>query len=366
MKKNKPFSAVVYIKENKERTAVCVLMMFLGTLMFLAGNYIYSQTNMCYVDEKYSDSFVRTSYVANDEDGKDFYSFVDDVEKDEKLKSVKASPRGFGGLPFMSVLDMKCGVDSYVFNSVEDMQAVFEHRGIECDLSDCKNESIVISRDLANNRGIKLGDKLDKSFDGALPFAVTVDAIIDDGSYATYYIYEDEQFCRLNIYSDEMEGEELYSYVRSLIGDRKVHIDAPLREGFESVYSIYNLLFYLIDVLIGVVLAVSINLVVSGHYMKRKYEFGVYMAIGKKKRDIKRKVAAEILLMEGIAIIIGAAVMLLFTYLINELYYIPSGRHLLYFSPLGIFGELLCTALVVIPLIILNGRKMCRADVTEF
>ena len=69
---------------------------------------------------------------------------------------------------------------------------------------------------------------------------------------------------------------------------------------------------------------------------------------------------------EGIALAIGTAVILLFTYLINELYYIPSGRHLVYCSPLGAFGEILCILLVTIPLIFSNSRSMCKADVTEF
>ncbi|MBE5933960.1 MAG: FtsX-like permease family protein, partial [Lachnospiraceae bacterium] len=106
--------------------------------------------------------------------------------------------------------------------------------------------------------------------------------------------------------------------------------------------------------------------VVTGQYMKRIYEFGVYRALGRSKREVKTKVAAEIIGMNVMACAIGIGISSIFTYLINELLYIPTGRYLLYFSDLGIKGFLLCDLLVVIPLVLSKGRMMCKADVTEF
>ena len=366
MKINSPLSAAKYLKENKDRTALCVFMMFLETLMFLAGNYINSEISSYKVDMKYSDSYVITCAESDDEDYKDFNSFVEDVKNDSKLQYVMTTGYGFSGFTYNTVLNLQFGSHGFVFNSVEDMKKVFDHWGIDADLSNCKNGSIVISRDLANNRGIRLGDKLDRSFEEHLNYDVTVDAIIDDGSYSVYYIYEDSQLVRINIFSDTMEGDELYNYVYKLLGNRKVAVYQSVRDIMEDQLSIFDTLFYIVDILISIVLAFTINLVVSGHYMKRKFEFGIYMALGKSKGNIRKKIAAEILIMEGIALAVGTAVILLFTYLINELYYIPSGRHLVYCSPLGIFGALLCMLLVTIPLILSNSRSMCRADVTEF
>ena len=368
MKNKSPLSAAVYLKANKGRTAVCIFMMFLETLMFLTGNYIHSEIAAFDVDVKYSDSYVETSCQSNDENYRDFYAFVDDIENDDKLESVRLTAQGVGGFAFNSVLNLEFGGRGYVFNSVDDMKKVFDHWGIECDLTNCKDRSIVVSKTLADNRGIKLGDKLDKSFDGNLEFEVMVDAIIDDGSMAVYYIYEvePENLLRINIFSDTMEGEELYDYVRKIAGDRKIQIFDPMREHLKSDFSIFDMLFYIVDILISVVLAVTVNLVVSGHYMKRKFEFGIYMAIGRKRRDIWKKVASEILTMEGIALLIGAVVNLLFTYLSNELVYIPSGRHLVYCSMPAIIGVLVCMILVTIPLIFFNARSACKADVTEF
>ena len=38
----KPFSAIYYIKENKKKSILIIFMLFLTTLIFLAGNYVES------------------------------------------------------------------------------------------------------------------------------------------------------------------------------------------------------------------------------------------------------------------------------------------------------------------------------------
>ena len=64
--------------------------------------------------------------------------------------------------------------------------------------------------------------------------------------------------------------------------------------------------------------------------------------------------------------IIGAGLILLFTFMINELYYVPDGKFLPYFSKMGTYGFIISNAMVVIPTILFKGRAMGRADVTEF
>ena len=59
-------------------------------------------------------------------------------------------------------------------------------------------------------------------------------------------------------------------------------------------------------------------------------------------------------------------VIILFTFMINELVYIPSGKYLPYFSEIGIIGFVLSNMLMAVPTIILKGHSMSKADVTEF
>lgn len=367
MKKIKPFSAIYYIKQNKERAILCIFMMILATLMFLCGNYIHSVLYTFEKEFEYSDKIVVAGVLSTDEDFQDFAEFRKKVQADEALECVDVTGYGFSGMQHGTVIGLELGGWSYTFNSASDMKKVFEHLGIEGDFSNCKHRSIIISADFAKNKGIRLGDKLDHSFDSNLDRTYTVDAIIEDGSFCTFYIYEDnENMGRLYIYSDTMQGEELYHYVKNLAGEEKVQISEPERNQMLPQFYIFYVLFYFVDFLIAVVLAVTVHSVLTGQYLKRTYEFGIYRALGRRKKEIKKKVTAEVLTMNIAACIIGFAGTVLFTYLINELYYSTKGLHLLYFSNTGLIGFILCDVLIVVPLIPSTGARMSKADVTEF
>lgn len=367
MKNRNPFSAFYYIDNNRGRAALCMFMMFLASLMFLAGNYIHASVYSFEKEFDYSDKLVVVGLQSTDEEFKDFADFRKAVEEDDKLCSVMSSAHGFSGLQHGTVLNLEMGGWAYVFNSAEDMQEVFKHLGIEGDFSKCKNNSIIISRDFAKDRGIRKGDKLDHSFDSNLDREYTVDALIDDGSFCTFYIHEDnDALGRIYIYSDSMEGQELYDYVKELAGERKVQVGDAERNTVLPQFYVFYVLFYAIDILIAIVLAVTIHSVITGQYLKRTYEFGIYNAIGRGRREVRAKVAAEVLLMNCIACLIGFAGIFLYTYLINELVYQVKGQYLLYASKIGIIGFVICDVLIVLPLILSKARLMSKADVTEF
>ena len=100
--------------------------------------------------------------------------------------------------------------------------------------------------------------------------------------------------------------------------------------------------------------------------MKRTYEFGVYRAVGRSRGEIRRKIAAEILIQDMLGIACGLVIVLLSTLLLNELAFLPNGKYLPYMSDMGILGAVVCNLLAVIPLIFFKSRAMNRADVTEF
>ena len=368
MRDIKPFSAFYYIRENKGRAFIAMFMMFLTVGMLIAGNYIYSLYWTFEPEIKFDDKVISAEYLSIDETGEDFQSFLEDVRADEKLKCVTRTGRGFSSMLHNSVLNLPIGGDSYTFNSVEDLEAVLSHVGIKGDFSNCKNRSAVLSEEFAKDKGIELGDIIGPEFDEDLSAEWTVDAIIPGAGFASFYIYEDDEanHARAYIYSDTMEGQELRDYVINLLGDRQVEIKRHFKEDIDEQFRAYFVIFYAVVILIAVVLAVTVNSVVTGQYMKRIYEFGVYRALGRSKREVKTKVAAEIIGMNVMACAVGIAISSIFTYLINELLYVPTGRYLLYFSDLGIKGFLLCDLLVVIPLVLSKGRMMCKADVTDF
>ena len=335
-------------------------MMFLTSFIFIGGNYVQSLWWYWEKAEDYSDKLVMVSCIPTDEEGRDFESFKQDVMADEKLTVLGRTGLGFGGKQWVSTLGFKMGAYTQVYNSAEDLKAAFDIYGIECDYSNLKDYSVVMSEAYAKNVGYKLGDVIDKAY--------TLDALIDDDSFMMFYIYEvePEDFYRLNILSDEMSGEELYNYVENIRAGRKMDIDPRIRDEIESEMGVAKVIFFAALIVVSVMLAVTLNSVVTGQYIKRYYEFGIYKALGISRRKIKRKIAREILLMDLIALVIGIGVNLGLEYILNELVYKPKGEFLPYCSGIAIFGIALSNLMVVLPMIFFKGRKMCKIDVTEF
>lgn len=357
----KPFGALYYIKENKGRVAICTVIIAMTFALFILGNYVESGPKSFEKEFEYGDKMIFCSYAKNEQD---YLDFLEDVKKDEKLKYIEVTGYGYSGLAYKTALGFEMGGNCYVFNSLDDMKRAFEVFGIECDFSNVKDGSLVISETLAKNRGIKLGDVLDHSFDSAFDEEHSVDAFINDGSGLCFYLEEVDNLWRFYAYSDSMEGEELYQYIKNIAGDRQVLVNRPSR--ISADFSIFYIIFYTVVILISVILAVTVNSVLTGQYMKRKYEFGVYRALGRTKANVFFKCAKEILLMDLMGSAIGGAVCFLLTYLLREFVYKPKGILLVYTSKVALIGYLLCNALIVVPVILINGRMCVKADVTEF
>ncbi len=363
----KPLSALYYIKENRMRSFIVIFMLFLTTFLFLAGNYIHSINHYWDKAGEYSEKICVVSAISTDEDFKDFAEFYSDICKDEKLTVMKRTSRGYGGLDWICTMGFEMGSASYVFDTPEDMKTVFGKLGIECDFSDIKNRSVVMSTALAAQYDLKKGDIIDHSIDESISGEYTLDAIINDDSYILFYVIKDDDIpLRANIISDELSGAELRNYIDNIKGDRKAVISGSSNEEIQSQLQPFVLIFFAAIVLLSGVLSVIVNSVVTAHYIKRTYEFGIYRAIGISKAGIYKKCTAEILMMDVIAVVVGAILILLFSFLINELVYIPTGKYLPYYSGIGIKGFLISNLLVVVPTVLLNGRGMNRADVTEF
>lgn len=368
VKAMKPFSAIYYMRENKTKTAICVFVIVLTAGLFMLGNFIWSMPLSYATDFLYNDQFVLVSATTADTaDFADYAAFLEDVKNDPHLKYLERSARGFTNLQYTTAIGLKTGTFNYICNSVDDLKKMFAHLDIECDYSALKHRSIILSKRFAANRGIKLGDTLDRSFDAYLEGSYTVDALIDSDAYTCFYVVEDnENLLRLYIYSDEMQGRQLHEYVEKLAGDKKIQISPSMRDAIIPQFRMFFVLFYTVTFFISVIMAVTVNSVLTGHYLKRSYEFGIYRALGRSRREVFAKCAAEILCMDALAVLIGLTVQLLASYLLNELCFKPNGIFLPYLSTPAVLGYTLCNVLIVVPLVLSKGRMCCRADVTEF
>jgi len=362
----KPMSAFYYVRENKGRAGIVIFLLFFTTLLFLAGNYIDSNNYYWKRAMEYSDRLGTVSAISADEDQKDFFAFREKLKNDESLIVYDISGYGYSGLPWICTMGFEMGSTSMVFNSVEDMEDCFERLGIQADLSDMEDGNVCLSSALARQYGLKKGDLVDPSVYKNINGSHRVGAILEDDSYILFYVEHTDMPYRMHVMSKELSGQALRDYLITLQGDAKVHIDQPMRVNVEKQFAPFRLIFGAGIVLLSLVLAVVVNSVITGQYLARTYEFGVYRALGLSKGEIYGKCAREILAMDLLAIIIGAVIIFFFLFLANELYYIPAGRFCPYYSNVGLYAFLASNALVILPTILLKGRSMSRADVTEF
>lgn len=363
----KPLSALYYIKENKARTAIVVFMFLITTFLVIAGNYIESM--YYYFDRfmEYSDVICIVGADAADEDFQEFTEVLEDMKRDENLIVLPRSNHGYSGGTFVCTLGFEMGSQSFVFDSARDLQIAFDRLGVSCDYSGIRDGSVVISKALARQHGLKLGDVIDSNVFPNVKGEYTIDALIDDDSYILFYVVDSEiKDLVVNVMGKDMEGEELREYLKNLRGDRKANISNSQRKQIKTLFGMFFPIFYAGIAILSVVLAMTMNSILTGNYIKRSYEFGIYRAIGISKKEIFSKCAKEIFTMDLLAIAIGVVVMLLLTFLLNELLYIPAGKYLPYCSKVGIIGFVVSNLLVVIPMIWLKGRSMNRVDITEF
>ena len=362
----KALSAFTYVKENKGRAGIVIFLLFFTTLLFLAGNYIDSVYYYWERAMEYSDRICTISGISSDEEYQDFAKLREKLKKDDSLIVYDASPYGYTGLPWICTLGFEMGSVSMTFQSPEDMKDCFERLGIKADLSEMKDGSVCLSSALAKQYGLNKGDVLDASVYKNVSGSHPIGAILEDDSYILFYVdYVDEPL-RMHVMSKELSGQALRDYLVELQGDLKAHVDESISVGIEREFAPFKLIFGVGIVLLSLVLAVVVNSVISGQYVARTYEFGVYRAIGLSKKEIYGKCAAEILLMDLMACVFGAVSILLFTFLVNELYYVPAGKFLPYYSNMGLYAFIASNLLVVVPTILLKGRSMSKADVTEF
>ena len=362
----KPYSALYYVKENKGRSLLIAAMFFLTTLLLLGGNYIRSNYYYWEGIIDFTERVVEVEASVNDEEFRDYFATVDKLRNDPDLTVLLHSGYGEPSMNWTCTMGFTMGGYATRFNTAEDMKETFRIVGYHGDFSNLRNGSLAISKAMADNKGLKLGDIVDENM--GLSGTYTLDALIDEDTYAVFYVeeYPEDKLMRAHVLSETLSCSELMDRVMAACKGTQCKIQKSWRDEINSQFEPINLIFYLALLLLSLVLAVSVNSVISGHYNKRMYEFGVYRAIGRTKRDVRRKVAAEIAITDVVSIVVGIGFVELLTFMLNELYYKPSGRYLPYWSEIGVIGLIVSNICVLLPTILLRGRAMCKADVTEF
>lgn len=363
----KPYSAFYYVKENRKRSLLLMLMIILSFGVYVGGLYV---TNPYDSWQPHIETYEKiVSVGANSADDTAYRSFLKEAASSGKVTVIEMGT--YNGMNWETIMGIGTGQCAFSFRSVEDFKTFCELMEIECDYDNLKSGSMIMSDRFAKNRRLSIGDKIDKSYEWNIFSEFTLDAITEEEGYILYFINEeDKTSTAATLIGNGIEGEELYDYVyglqNQLDNPRDVFIYKGVKNDIDGQFEVFDLIYLFIALLLAIILAVTINAAFVSMYQRREFEFSVYRAIGISRRRIIGKIAGELLLIDAIALAVGTVAVLLGLYLFNNLVLYPAGKYLRYFNQTALFYMVICNVIIIVPLIITRCRQMLKADICEY
>jgi putative ABC transport system permease protein len=318
-----PLSTINYLKKHKKKVS---------TDSFIIGLSIFLILFMQVEVRGLSDGFYLSSERLN------FFSegkvkTESDSEKiiDNQMKEDGVLEKTIPSIKYGSSIKNNIGIDMELViykMSGEDIKYTIDKLGLkvkEGNLGTSDGKSIILSERVANNKGVKVGDKLSKDND---------DFFKIDGEYTVACILEGN--VNLGFIQGSKEGilessEKNYLYfwkegfknkVNSILLANKgsdfqvtdYDTDIIAIEDFaESFTLMSNIIIVLLVIIQGVILAFTSYL----EYYQRREEFGIEKALGFKEKNILINIFKEIFIRSVLGFFIGIILACMYIYVIN-------------------------------------------------
>lgn len=362
----KPFSALYFIKENASRCIALMLMIFLSFGCYLGGLYVTNPLDNWKVPFSYYAVMRTPGASALDADYSRYQAFRQEMEEHPDILVLEQGQSN--SFPWTTVMGFEIGTFTLTFRSVEEFKIYCNYFGIECDFSGLSSGSLILSERLAKNKGLELGDVVDRNYSQQIYGTFTVNALTNEAGYCQYYIDDTPiEHPVLLLLPVNISTEEFHTFFNEAWDRNPVAIyNGLLQENVEREYKSFNLIYTFVVILLAVILAVTINAAFVGMYQRRNFEFTVYRAIGISKRRIVGKIVSELVCLDFVTLLLGGGIFFLALYLLNNLVLYPAGKYLNYFHPLALTGLLLCNVTILVPLIVTRCRQLLRADICEY
>ena len=363
----KPFSAWYYIRENKQRSILLIAMIFLSFGVYIGGLYVTNASDNWEYHFNTQHKFVWVH--SNTTDDIQYNKFIEQIKADNIVTIIDCESKN--GMHWENIMGFESGQCAYTFSSVDDFKHFCELMEIECDYTKLKGGSMIMSERFALNKGLDIGDKVDKDVEWNIFDEYTLDVTTKEDGYTLYFIENNaEQYRGAVLIGNDIEGDELYKYVYSvqskLESPKDVFVYKGVEKDIEDQFAIFDLIYTFIVILFSIMLAITINAAFVGMYQHREFEFSVYRAIGISKISIVKKIACELLLIDMISLLVGTVLMLIGLYLLNNLVLYQVGMYLRYFNKMAFAYMFLCNMIIIVPLIITRCRQMLKMDICEY
>ncbi len=342
-------------------------MFILTFAIYIAGLYISNIKSMFHITMEKDKKVTIINAADTDKDNKNFNKAIEMLKKE---KGITLVPQGLRNrINSMSIMGFTNDYIQYSFRTKEDFEIYCKFTGIKIKSKnkELANGSVIMSSLQADNRGIKLGDSLKQQDDESLDQKYILDAITDNDGYSTYYISDTANACYL-VLNNSMNSKDFKELTKKLETEYEVYskdynyyidrIDGQM-ESFSYIY-------FFIIILLSVVIAVTINAAFAGFYQHRQGEFALYKAVGIPRKKLRFKIISEVMLIDITGIVPGACIIILGIYLANNLYLIPNGFRLLYYDNMPMAGMITSNLVILIPVIISQGKRLIKADICNY
>ena len=358
----KPFLALYFIRENKIRCILLMFMIFLGYAAYLGGLYVSNISDNWNLVFEYDKKTLLVYSGETEEERQEFEVFKERVQQENRVRIIPVSESN--RFMWESIMGFEEGSFAYTFCTVEDFELYCRYMGIDCDFRGIKEGSMIMSSRFAKNKGMKMGDSVDRSYAQNIYGDYTLDAVTSEEGYTLYFI--DKELAESEgvlLFEDGFYKEELMNYIQSFYRHYK---ETKLEESITGQLQIFNFIYLFILVLMAVILAVTIQAAFVGMYQGRVFEFAVYKAIGISKFRVIKKIVGELLWMDLIALTAGGVLFFSILYLFNHMLLYPKGLYIRYYHPIALFGLVLCNIIVMVPLMLTRCQRMLKADICEY
>jgi len=363
----RPFSAMAYILNNRARSLVLILMMSFITVCFVGGMYVDNPGEIFRVSREESSRYMTIQTRGASNDAIDEYR---NMQKElPSLLPPEANTIIYANIyytDFSSMMSFNCNVEGIMFTSVEDFELFRERTHLIPEDITLKDDEFVMSEQLANNRGLKIGDPMREGS------PVTLGAVMPGRGMRIFLLREgwgtdnmvvvsNDGVCDAKLQEDldRVARELAQKYPHCMFTTNTTYVE-EVEEEIGYMYYIFGA----IVVVVAIVLLVTINAAFTAAYDKRKHEFAIYKALGFTKWQIFCKIAGEVLIMNAVALVFGALVNAGVILVLNQALW-PKGQHFYRVSPMAVYGTVVCEVVIILMIIFFNWRKVRKCEVTE-
>lgn len=340
----KPLSAVKYFRRNFRKSAAMVLALMLSVFLIYAFKMIVYSVNeatmrgdvagvedMTYVIAGTSGSIAPDvlAYIANDPD----------VERAVPILNQHTQYNHFMGTAEVLVSFLKSG----------DIPYVMQRKGLTLAagrLPEPGSNEIVLSANLANNKGKKIGDFIGKEVDPSdiLQGKLKIVGLLDGDAIAGLSAMADDQAAKLTnllVFPKAGKLAGFNAWVESLPPDKAQYWDLRLAEkNYVDSSKTLNTVFSILSIAIVAVMAFAAGNSSYASYFSRRYEFGVLQSVGYTKAQILLRAAKEIGIVSLMGLVFGLALSLGAGAALGWAFFAPHGYIFRLMQPEGLLAAL--------------------------